>query len=121
MVLISVAAGAAETATAAPAVLSCFRELGRGRFSRGEEVSNQRTDGDRVAGSRSRGGNPEDSRVTRFDVLGRLLPLQGEERIAGADGFAILLEPADEDPLLHVPAEPGDGDRDGHGVGLTPG
>ena len=39
----------------------------------------------------------------------------------GADGLAVALEPADEDAFVHVPAEPGDGDRDGHDGGLTPG
>jgi hypothetical protein len=45
--------------------------------------------------------NPQDAAIDRFDFLQRLLSLQLEKRLAGADQLAVGFEPANEGAFLH--------------------
>ena len=58
--------------------------------------------------------NAQTAGFQAFDLLRGLVALEAEEGLAGLDELAVVLEPADEDALVHVPAQPGNGDVDGH-------
>src|SRR5258708_2886227 len=56
----------------------------------------------------------EDTAVGRLDFLKSFVTVEGEERFAGTNGFAVLFQPADERAFLHCPSEPRNCDFNGH-------
>src|SRR5215475_10345559 len=79
-----------------------------------QQVADDDADRERIPVLRAVRRNVQDAGAEALDVLGRFLALQSEKRLAGANRRAVALEPADEHPLLHVPAEARDRDRDCH-------
>ena len=69
---------------------------------------------DGIARLRSVRRDAKDAAVDGLDVLDGLVAFDAEERLAGADGLAVLLQPGDEGAFLHGPAQARNDDLDGH-------
>ncbi len=81
-----------------------------------QQVSNERAHEHGAPRWRSIGRDSQGAAVDGLDLLDRLVAFQLEQRLARADGVAVALEPADEGPFLHGPAEARDDDFVGHGL-----
>src|SRR5579875_685703 len=81
------------------------------RFILLEQKANDGTYRHDIAFLWSVGWDVKNAVVEAFDVLGGLLTFEREERLPSPHHRAIGLEPADEHALIHVPAQPGYGNR----------
>ena len=83
-----------------------------------EQVAEHMTDFDDVARFGAIERDAQNAAVDGFDLLRGFVAFEREEWFAFFDEVAILLQPREELPFLHRPAEPGQCDVDGHGFGL---
>jgi hypothetical protein len=78
------------------------------------EITDYGAHGYLVAGLGCAGRDTQDTAIEALDILRGFFAFESKQAIAGADGVAVVLQPADEDAFLHVPSEARDGDFDGH-------
>ena len=78
----------------------------RRRLARRDQVADQGPHRDFVALLRPVGRNAQNAGFQAFDILGGFVSFQAEEGFARGHVLAVGLEPADEGPFLHVPAQP---------------
>jgi hypothetical protein len=76
-----------------------------GHLALADQVSQDLSHGDRIAGLRRRGRDAEKARIEGLDFLRDLITLEDEQHFSRVDPLAILLEPFDERAFIHRPTE----------------